>query len=76
MKNRKLIYTNKQVEINELITRAYKFKCKNGSTYLNIGDGYCIKKSYLIRNVYAPQKIRTIETIATFIESAYDYKID
>lgn len=72
-KNR-LIYTRKKVSIYELIKDGYKYKCRNGKTYINIGNGYCVQKTYLLKNSMLIQRIRTINNISFLINSVFDRK--
>lgn len=59
MQQRKLIYTNKQFTLYELISQGYKFSCFDKRTYINIGDGYCTQKSYLIKNIIMSIKFQS-----------------
>ncbi|WP_408021378.1 hypothetical protein [Staphylococcus epidermidis] len=72
MKNKRLIYTRKPVSIYELIQYGYKYKCRNGKTYINIGNGYCIHQTYLIKNDLLMQRIRTVNNISNIILSVFD----
>lgn len=74
MQQRKLIYTNKQVTLYELITQGYKFSCFDKRTYINIGDGYCIQKLHLIKNINAKYRVKSIEALIPYIYAVYNQK--
>lgn len=67
-----IIFNNNKVSLNDLIKNGYRFVLKDGTTYINIQDGYVIRRPLKNHNLTYVKEFVSLCEIKDLVRAVYD----